>query len=155
MVKRPSISELGLAAGHQLTIVRGRHFCLKCEVACKQDLVRRWLTSRACPGTTLLARQGAVAAASSGAPAVLPPQPVFGGASLHPSRMLGGARGLFWCTHCGGWGTTANPRVASLSQPCRLSLGLAATRAGRDVLRRIERGLTPKASVAWPLAPHL
>ena len=59
-------------------------------------------------------------------------------------------RGVYWCTSCGQIAQQAagkKSRAIGLVNECPGYL----TRAGRDVLARIERGLSPKASADWPL----
>ena len=69
-----------------------------------------------------------------------PSDPVrVGHQMLHESHRLRFHRGVCWCTSCG--------RAVGLVNECP---GYQA-RAGRDVLARIERGLSPKASPDWPL----
>ena len=69
---------------------------------------------------------------------------------LHESYRLRFHRGVYWCTTCGQIAQHAagkKSRAIGLVNECPGFL----TRAGRDVLARIERGLSPKASAVWPL----
>ena len=75
-------------------------------------------------------------------PALIPPIPCASGTRFH--------RGVYWCTICGQIAQHAagkKSRAIGLVNECPGHL----TRAGRDVLARIERGHSPKASADWPL----
>ena len=69
---------------------------------------------------------------------------------IHESRQLMFHRDVYWCRACGHVAQHAagrKSRAIGLVNECSLRL----TRAGRDVLARVERGLSPKASADWPL----
>ncbi len=63
---------------------------------------------------------------------------------VHPSHKLGHKRGIYWCWACGKYGTS---RGRSLLKSCHG----AANATGKAVLSRIRRGMTPHASVEWPV----
>ena len=87
----------------------------------------------------------------SGPPTSHPSDPVrVGHQMLDESRRLRYHRGVYWCTTCGQIAQHAagkKSRAIGLVNECPGYL----TRAGRDVLARIERGRSPKASADWPL----
>ena len=74
----------------------------------------------------------------------------MGGRLIDVSHVLAGRRGLVWCQLCGAWGTLRNPRVENLGRACAVTLGRPPTTAGRSVLSRVARGLTPTTMVVWP-----
>ena len=55
-------------------------------------------------------------------------------------------RGIFWCAVCGAYG---GARLQHLARPCRK----VPTPRGRDVLSRLQRGLTLQSNVPWFHAP--
>ena len=70
--------------------------------------------------------------------------------TLHESHQLSFHRGVFWCAISGQIAQHAAGKKSGaigLVNECLRHM----TRAGRDVLARIERGLSPKASADWPL----
>ena len=72
---------------------------------------------------------------------------------LHESHRLRFHRGVYWCTTCGQIAQRAagrKSRAVGLVNECPGYL----TRAGRDVLSRIEKGFAPKASADRPLMRH-
>ena len=68
---------------------------------------------------------------------------LVGHRQVGPGHLLVAHRGLMWCWRCGAWSTEV---ARSLASPCPAR----PTRAGRDVLRRLAKGKTPKQSVQWP-----
>ena len=87
----------------------------------------------------------------SGPPSTHPSDPVrVGHQMLHESHRLRFHRGVYWCTTCGQIAQHAagkKSRAIGLVNECPGHL----TRAGRDVLARTEKRLSPKASADWPL----
>ena len=87
----------------------------------------------------------------SGPPSSHPSDPVRVGHQMpHESHRLSFHRGVHWCTSCKQIAQHVAGKTSSaigLVNECRGYL----TRAGRDVLARTERGLSPKASADWPL----
>ena len=87
----------------------------------------------------------------SGPPSSHPSVPVrVGHQMLHESHRLRFNTGVYWCTTRGQIAQHAagkKSRAIGLVNECPGYL----TCAGRDVLARIERGLSPKASADWPL----
>ena len=74
-------------------------------------------------------------------------QPVLIGLqATHGSHKLAYKRGIWWCVACGSWTSSA---ARNLSRPCTGQ----ATKAARDVLTRLEKGLTPQPHVLWQ-SPH-
>ena len=73
-------------------------------------------------------------------------QYVVGATALHKSHALLYRQGVLACVACGAWASEV-PRALGLQ--CRRGL----TQAGRDVISRLRRGLTPKSSIrGWPLS---
>ena len=59
--------------------------------------------------------------------------------------MLMEHRGLWWCSHCGAYTTGAKGTARLLAQPCGQR-----TRAGKQNLDRLAKGMPPKDGVQWP-----
>ena len=71
----------------------------------------------------------------------------LGTAALYDHQAHEEAVALLVCTVCGAWATAASQETRSLLlRPCRRP-----TRAGKDVLSRVLRGLHPKAGHGPPL----
>ena len=87
----------------------------------------------------------------SGPPSSHPSDPVRVGHQMpHESHRLRFHRGVLWCISCKQIAQHVAGKTSSaigLVNECPGYL----TRAGRDVLARTERGLSPKASADWPL----
>ena len=70
----------------------------------------------------------------------------IGSQTIHYTHQPCAKRGIFWCAVCGAYG---GARPQHLARPCRE----VPTPRGRDVLSRLQRGLTPQSNVPWPRAP--
>ena len=72
-----------------------------------------------------------------------------GNSILHPTHAFHFTRGIWVCTTCGVYTTASEGKRSSpqkAAMPCK-----PPTAFGADVLRRIEKGLTPRASMKeWP-----
>ena len=70
-----------------------------------------------------------------------------GRGDLHPSHRLLHFGGYWWCSVCGSYTTSGGQRASpkGLRRPCAGH----PTRAGRDCLRRLERGRPPKQGQNW------
>jgi hypothetical protein len=66
----------------------------------------------------------------------------LGNLTLHGSHSLTKMRGIVWCWKCGVYGITAPRKLAKRCEP--------PTQGGVDCLRRIRKGLTPRAGLEWP-----
>ena len=74
-------------------------------------------------------------------------QPVLIGLqATHGSHKLAYKRCIWWCVACGSWASSA---ARNLSRPCAGQV----TKAARDVLARLDKGLTPQPHVQWQ-SPH-
>ena len=74
-------------------------------------------------------------------------QPVLIGLQAsHGSHKLAYKRGIWWCVACGSWSSSA---ARNLIRPCTGQ----ATKAARDVVARLDKGLTPQPHVRWQ-SPH-
>ena len=125
----------GNASTHSLVPFGKGYHCHVCENSTPARGALDWLRNTIC----------------SGPPSTHPSVPVrVGHQMLHESHRLRFHKGVYWCTTCGQIARHAagkKSRAIGLDNEC---LGYL-TRAGRDVLARIERGLSPKASAGWPL----
>ena len=72
-----------------------------------------------------------------------------GHVQTHPTHTLLHARGLWWCTSCGAY-ATARLGAKSSAKLLVAQCIRTPTRAGRDYLARLGRGLPPKAGMRWP-----
>ena len=63
------------------------------------------------------------------------------------SHRFGYCRGIAWCWRCGAWTTGLRP--LDVTRPCPSGVPLG--RAGRDALRRLRAGKTPREHLDWPL----
>ena len=74
-------------------------------------------------------------------------QPVLIGLqATHGSHKLAHKRGIWWCVACGSWASSA---ARNSSRPCTGQ----STKAARDVLVRMDKGLTPQPHVQRQ-SPH-
>ena len=74
-------------------------------------------------------------------------QPVLIGLqATHGSHKLAHKRRIWWCVACGSWASSA---ARNLSRPCTGQT----SKAARDVLARLDKGLTPQPHVRWQ-SPH-
>ena len=71
----------------------------------------------------------------------------MGALGLHRSHALVNAAGFWLCARCGAWSCTSGAKTSPkrLVAPC----AMRATRAGRDVLRRLAKGRPPKRGQQW------
>ena len=134
-VRKRERTSLENASSHSLVFVgRGYHFHV-CELSTPARGALGWLRNTIC----------------SGPPNSRPDMPFrVGHQTLHESHQLSFHRGVFWCAICGHIGQHAagkKSRAIGLVNECPRHM----TRAGRDVLARIEWRLSPKASADWPL----
>ena len=65
-------------------------------------------------------------------------------------RGAGEAQPIWVCSACGAWSTTGTRRKHKLQVKCQ-----APTRAGQEVLRRLQRALAPKPGMRPPLCTLL
>ena len=66
----------------------------------------------------------------------------IGKKEVHSSHNMKHIKGVFFCSSCFGW-ATRSPKL--LIKPCR-----PIKAAGRQVRRRLEKGLTPSPGLDWP-----
>jgi hypothetical protein len=71
---------------------------------------------------------------------------------LHRSHQLRCTKGIWWCTRCGFYASAGGGKssVKKLARQC-----MQPTRAGRQVMERMYKGLTPRADIDWPATREL
>ena len=131
-------------AGHSLCWRKPRLHCTRCLQAFTKSKLREWADSGPCPG---LQRRSCVTTntqAETGndlasAPVV---KVKIASSTWHSSHRAYQKRGYIWCWKCGAWGST---KPGKLRKPC----AMVPSKAGKEVLTRVRRGLTPKSHAKW------
>ena len=129
-------------AGHTLFWRKPRLHCTRCLQAFTKPLLKKWVSAGPCPG---LQRRNVAGPSLEEFDEGVSPTSVA--SILHPSHRAYQKRGYMWCWKCGAWGST-NP--GKLRNPC----ATAPSRAGKEVLVRVRRGLAPKSHAKWLLEEH-
>ena len=139
--RRLTLHQLMAATNHDLLMdplkLQGQWHCFRCGHTIAHKQLREWLLNVPC--VPLL-------------PTTLPDlfhacQPVLIGLqATHGSHKLAYKWGIWWCVAKSSWASSA---ARNLGRPCTGQ----ATKAARDVLARLDKGLTPQPHVRWQ-SPH-
>ena len=115
-------------------VLQGQWHCTSCGHTVAHKCLREWL--RTVPCVPLV--PSAVSEIFHVEQLVL-----IGFQPTHVSHTLADRRGICSCVACGAWATSA---ARKLSRPCTGQ----PTKAARDALARLEKGLPPRLHVHWP-----
>ena len=136
-------------AGHTLFWRKPRLHCTPCLQAFTKSRLKNCASSGPCPG---LQRRNVASASTmvefgEGVPPASVAQGRLTASIWHPSHRAYQKRGYIWCWKCGAWGST---KPGKLRKPC----AMVPSRAGKEVLTHVRRGLTPKSHAKWLLEEH-
>ena len=141
-----------IASGHDLVKdARGAFQCLSCGQRSGARQFKEWLAGPKC--VALSRRNGELFDRHEEVQDLEDPDSGavrIGSKLTHTTHTLSWKRGIWFCTTCGGFSKAAigeKSTCRKLSRPCK-----EPTRSGREVLSRIEAGLTPRAGTSWPMA---
>ena len=136
--RAPVLRQLLAASPHALfrdpLVLQGQWHCTRCGHTIAHKCLREWLRTAPC-----------LPLVPSAVPEIFHAElPVLiGFQSTHVSHTLAYRRGICWCVARGAWATSA---ARKLSRPCTGQ----PTKAARDALARLEKGLPPRLRVHWP-----
>ena len=138
-------------AGHTLFWRKPRLHCTRCLQAFTKPKLKKWVSAGPCAGLQRRNVTGLSASSLEEFDEGVSPTSVAEGrlafSILHPSHRAYQKRGYIWCWKCGAWGST-NP--GKLRKPC----ASVPSKAGKEVLAGVRRGLTPKSEAKWLLEEH-
>ena len=151
--RRKTPEEAATSVGHCLEQSSdGKRFlCALCGQGCTTARLRAWAKEGKCK------RISPVSSGVGGKLAADSKPPLIGTERLHPSHAFVAFRGCWFCTGCGAYTVFARksgPAKAGpklLKQTCLRQKGFQATTSGRNVLKRLLRGKTPRCNMEWPL----
>ena len=143
----PRLQVLVERSQHQLQRVGGKTrnlACRRCHQKVKQTKLKRWLALRPCKPCVRMHKPEFEKVQAGMEPRV-------GNQHLHRSHSLLYTKGIWFCSCCAFYvtaeGTASGKSSAKgLAKPC----SRVVTKAGKQYLSRIQRGLPPRANMDWP-----
>ena len=130
-----------IASGHKMTATRNAWQCSDCERGPTRGGLIRWLATNCCQGRA----ERQLGNLNSGVALVDVQTPVqIGTKTIHNTHLIAEHRGISWCWRCGAW---ASSSMRKLAVPCDHTL----SKAGKQCLARLRKGLTPRPDTSWPL----